>query len=52
MNKKKFLTKKWNNILTLSLGMPILAFGITGFATPLISEFWDFIGMCVFAAVY
>jgi len=52
MNKEVFLTKKWNNILTITLGLPTLAFGISGFVSPLVSDFWDFIGMVVLAAVY
>jgi hypothetical protein len=52
MNKEQFLTKKWNNTLTISLGLPTLLLGIAGINSPLVSEFWDFIGMAVLGAFY
>ena len=52
MNKELFLSKKWNNILTISLGLPTVTLGIAGFNAPLFSDFRDFIMMAVLAGVY
>ncbi|MDJ0756735.1 MAG: hypothetical protein QNJ45_24580 [Ardenticatenaceae bacterium] len=52
MNKELFLTKKWNNILTITLGLPTLVLGVAGFSSPIFSDFWDFVGMAVLGAVY
>jgi hypothetical protein len=35
MNKEKFLTRRWNYIISLVQGLPTFAFMIYGLATPL-----------------
>ena len=35
MNKEKFLSRRWNYIITLVQGLPTVAFMIYGLATPL-----------------
>jgi len=50
--KENFLTKNWNNWLTLGFGIPILVYAYIVFYTLLLSDFAGFIGMFVFGAVY
>lgn len=52
MTKERFLSRKMNNTMAIVLGVPIVALGIAGFSSPVVSEFWDFVGMAVLGAVY
>ena len=52
MKKERFLSRRANNILTISLGVPTLALGIAGFSSPIISDFWDFVTMAILGTVY
>ena len=52
MNKELFLSGKFNNTLTIGLGLPALALGMAGFSSPVVSEFYDFVAMAVLGAVY
>ena len=52
MTKEKFLTKRWNNWLTLGLGLPTLIYGVVVLSTSVLSDFAGFIGMAVMGAVY
>ena len=52
MTKEEFFTKRWNNWLTLGLGIPILAFGIVFLSTDVMSDFSGFVAMVVAGAVY
>ena len=52
MTKEKFLTVRWNNLLTLMLGVPSLIFGIVVLSTSALSDFWGFIGMFILGALY
>jgi hypothetical protein len=52
MTKEQFLSKGMNNALAIALGVPIVALGIAGFSSPVVSEFWDFILMAVLGAAY
>lgn len=52
MSKEAFLSKRFNNGLTLGLGVPTLAFAVVVLSTTLVSEFASFIGMAVSGAVY
>ena len=51
-NRDRFLTARWNNILTLSLGIPALVFA---FVAPIGGAFSDraaFIGLVLVSAFY
>jgi hypothetical protein len=48
----KFLTRAWNNHLTLLLGLPTLAWSVVALTTSVFSDLTALIGMVVFAAVY
>lgn len=52
MTKEKFLTVRWNNVLTLGMGIPTLAYGVFVLSTSVMSAFAGFIGMAVIGAVY
>jgi hypothetical protein len=52
MTKEKFLTVRWNNVLTLGMGLPTLAYGAFVLSTSVMSDFAGFIGMVVIGAVY
>jgi len=52
MTNERFLTREWNNWLTLGLGLPTLAFGITILSTSFVSDFTGFIMMVILGAVY
>ncbi len=52
MTKEEFLTKRWNNWLTLGLGLPTLIYATVGLSSAVLSDFAGFIGMAVFGAVY
>ncbi len=51
-NRDRFLTARWNNILTLSLGLPALAFALVALTTDTISDRAAFIGLVVISAFY
>ena len=51
MTRTDFLTRGWNNRLTMLLGLPTLAWAVFALTTPL-PDFAGFIGMVAFAAVY
>lgn len=52
MTKDKFYTKRWNNWLTLGLGIPTLAYGVFILSTSVMSDFAGFIGMVALALVF
>ena len=52
MTKDNFLTKSWNNWLTVGLGLPTLIYATIFLSTSVISDFAGFIGMFVLGAVY
>ena len=52
MTKEKFLTARWNNWLTLGMGIPTLAYGVFVLSTSVISDFAGFIGIAVLGAVH
>ena len=52
MGNEKFLTARWNNWLTLAMGMPVLIFGIVFLSTDVMLDFAGFITMIVAGAVY
>ena len=52
MTKEKFLTVRWNNWLTLALGLPTLIYAIVVLSTSVLSDFAGFIGMAVLGVLY
>jgi hypothetical protein len=52
MNKEKFLTVRWNNWLTLGLGLPALIYIIYAFSSPLWTEKGGMIGLSIIGVLY
>jgi hypothetical protein len=52
MTKEKFLTVRWNNWLTLGLGLPTLIYGVVVLSTSVLSDFIGFIGLVVIGVLY
>jgi hypothetical protein len=52
MTKEQFLTKRWNNWLTLGMGIPLLVLGIVFLSTNAMSDFSGFLVMVIYGAVY
>ena len=52
MKKKDFLTVRWNNILTLALGIPALLFVIYAFSTSLWTQRAGLIGLSLIGVLY
>ena len=52
MTNDNFLTRKWNNWLTLGLGLPALIYAIIVISTSILSDFTSFIGMVLIGATY
>jgi hypothetical protein len=52
MTREKFLTARWNNWLTLAMGIPFLIFGIVFLSADLMSDFSGFLALFVAGAVY
>lgn len=52
MTAETFFTRRWNNYLTMGLGIPFLIWAYLGLATDLLTGFVSFIGMVAIAVVY
>ena len=52
MTKEKFLTVRWNNLLSLGLGIPVLIYAVIVLYTSVLSESAGFIGLVVFGVLY
>ena len=52
MTKENFLTVRWNNWLTLGMGLPILIYAVVVLSTSVLSDFAGFIGMAVMGVLY
>ena len=52
MTKEKFLTVRWNNVLTLGLGLPALAYAVVALSTSLASGWPGFLGLVVIGVLY
>lgn len=52
MNKEKFLTVRWNNLLTLGLGIPALIYVLFAFSTGLWTEMAGMIGLSIIGVLY
>jgi hypothetical protein len=52
MTKEEFLTVRWNNLLSLGLGLPALIFVIAAFSTSAWSEKGGMIGLSIVGVLY
>ena len=52
MNKENFLTIRWNNILSVGLGLPTLIYVILAFPTAFWLEREGLIGLAIFGALF
>lgn len=52
MTKEKFLTIRWNNILTLALGIPTLLYVLAAFSNAFWSTRGGLIGLAIIGVVY
>lgn len=52
MTKEKFLTVRWNNFLSLALGIPGLIYVLIAFSTPMWSMRGGLIGLAIIGALY
>jgi hypothetical protein len=52
VTKERFLTARWNNILTLGLGLPALAYAVVVLSTGALSDMAGFIGLVAIGVVY
>jgi len=52
VTKEKLLTVRWNNILTLGLGLPALAYAVVALSTSLASDWAGFLGLVVIGVLY
>ena len=51
-DRDRYLTARWNNVLTLSLGLPALAFALVALTTGVFSGRAAFIGLVIISAFY
>ena len=52
MTKDEFLTVRWNNALTLGLGLILLVYVVFVLFTPVVSDFAAFIGLVILGVFY
>jgi len=52
MTKEEFLTVRWNNILTLVVGLPGLIYIVAALSTSFWSTRAGFIGLVFFGVIY
>jgi hypothetical protein len=52
MTKEKFLTVRWNNLLSLELGIPALIYVVVVLSTSVLSYRAGFIGLVVIGVLY
>jgi len=52
MTKEEFLTIRWNNLLSLGLGLPTLIYVVVAFSTSVWSGRGGFTGLAVIGALY
>jgi hypothetical protein len=52
MTKEKFLTVRWNNLLSLGLGLPALIFVVFALSTTNYSERGGMIALAVIGVLY
>ena len=52
MTKEKFLTVRWNNLLSLGLGLLVLIYAVVALSTSVSSSLGGFIGLVVIGVLY
>jgi hypothetical protein len=52
MTKREFLTVRWNNWLTLGLGLPALIYVLMAFSNSLWTERGGLIGLSIIGVLY
>jgi hypothetical protein len=52
MTKEKFLTVRWNNVLTIGLGLPTLLFVVYAFSTSVWTSKGGMIGLSIIGVLY
>jgi len=52
VTKNQFFTRRSNNILTIAIGVPVLAYILLVSTTTLFSDFTGFLGMVILGVVY
>lgn len=52
MTKEKFLTTRWNNLLSLGIGIPVSVYVVAAFATSLWATQGGLIGLAVIGVLY
>ena len=52
MTRERFLTVRWNNLLTLGLGIPILIYVAVVSSTSVLSDSAAFIGLMLSGVLY
>ena len=52
MTREKFLTVRWNNLLSLGLGIPALVYILVAFSTSLWSTMGGLIGLAIVGVLY
>lgn len=52
MTKEKFLTVRWNNVLTIGLGLPTLLYVVYAFSTSVWTSKGGMIGLSLIGVLY
>ena len=52
MTKENFLTVRWNNVLSLGIGIPTLIYIVVAFSTSMWSVRGGLIGLALFGALF
>ena len=52
MKKEEFLTVRWNNLLSVGLGIPMLIYVVVAFSTSLWLEMGGMIGLSIIGVLY
>ena len=52
MTKEKFLTVRWNNWLSLGLGLPALIYIVVALSTSVWSERGGLVGLAIIGVIY
>jgi len=52
MTKEQFLTVRWNNLLTLGLGLPALIYVLAAFSTLIWTGSGGLIGLSIIGVLY